>query len=173
MVNDEPIVRIEIAPYDSRWPILYEEERVCLAAALGDMAPRIEHIGSTSVPGLSAKAIIDVQVAMASLEPVETYSERLRSLGYTYFPVLGNTDRYSFGKGVPHTHHVHIVEYGSEEYIRPIAFRDYLRAHAEVARQYEALKRTLAARFRHDRQGYNSAKTDFIRSIEAMAHRQN
>jgi len=88
---------------------------------------------------------------------------------YTAFPVLGNPERLAFGKGSPHTHHIHIVEQGGEEHLRPLAFRNYLRTHPEAARQYDALKRILAARFQHDRAAYNQAKTDFIRSIEAKA----
>jgi GrpB-like predicted nucleotidyltransferase (UPF0157 family) len=136
---------------------------------LGNLAERIEHIGSTSVPGLSAKPIIDILVSVAHFGPVDPYIERLESLGYAYFPVLGNADRYAFGKGIPHTHHLHIVEQDSEAYLLPLAFRNYLRSHPEAAQQYETLKRALATRFQHDRAAYNQAKTDFIRSIEAKA----
>lgn len=165
----DPVVRIEIVAHDPRWPLLYEEERRRIAAALGDTVEGIEHIGSTSVPGLSAKPIIDILVTVAHLGPVDRYIEPLGSLGYTFFPVLGNAERYAFGKGIPHTHHIHVVQHGGEEHARPVVFRDYLRAHAEAARQYDELKRALAERFRQDRGGYNQAKTDFIRSIEARA----
>lgn len=168
---NDPIVKIEIVTYDPRWPDLYTEERERVEAVLGDLARSIEHIGSTSVPGLSAKPIIDILVTMSRLGPVDPYIERLGSLDYTYFPVLGNAARYSFGRSIPHTHHIHVVEHGSEEHIRPLAFRDYLRTHPEVARQYETLKRQLAECFRNDRQAYNQAKTDFIRSIEMKAQR--
>jgi len=167
----EPVVSIEIVEYHPRWPVLYAEERACVVAQLGDMVESIEHIGSTSVPDLSAKPIIDILVTVARLGPVDPYIERLGSLGYTFFPVLGNADRYAFGQGSPHTHHIHIVEHGGEEHIRPLAFRDYLRMHPEAARQYETLKRQLAERFHGDRQAYNQAKTDFIRSITDLAIR--
>jgi GrpB-like predicted nucleotidyltransferase (UPF0157 family) len=166
---NDPIVKIEIVPYDPRWPALYAEERERVEAVLGDLAERIEHIGSTSVPGLSAKPLIDILVTVAHLGPVNLYIERLGSLGYTYFPVLGSTARYSFGKGIPHTHHIHIVEHGGQEHIRLLTFRDYLRTHPDTARQYETLKRQLANRFHSDRQAYNQAKTDFIRSIVMKA----
>lgn len=107
---NEPIVIIEIVEYDPRWPDLYAEERARVEAMLDDLAESIEHIGSTSIPGLSAKPIIDILVTVAHSGPVEPYIERLGSLGYTYFPVLGNRARYSFGRGIPHTHHIHIVE---------------------------------------------------------------
>lgn len=166
---NDPIIIIEIVEYDPRWPDLYAEERARVEAVLDDLAESIEHIGSTSVPGLSAKPIIDILVTVAHLGPVDPYIERLGSLGYTYFPVLGNKARYSFGKGIPHTHHIHIVEHGGEEHILPLAFRDYLRTRPEAARQYETLKRQLADRFHSNRQAYNQAKTDFIRSIEMKA----
>jgi GrpB-like predicted nucleotidyltransferase (UPF0157 family) len=167
MRMSDPVVTIVIVEYDPRWPVLYEEERMRVAAALGDVVERIEHIGSTSVPGLSAKPIIDILVTVARLGPPDCYTEQIGSLGYTYFPVLGNAARHAFGKGSPHTHHIHVVQHGGEEYMRPLVFRDYLRAHPEVAQQYGALKRTLADRFQNDRRAYSEAKTDFIRSIEA------
>ena len=165
----EPNVRIEIVEYDPRWPALYEEERARVAAALGPMVERIEHIGSTSVPGLAAKPIIDLLVTVARLGPVDPYVEPLGSLGYTYFPILGNAARYTFGKGDPHTHHLHIVQHGGDEHLRPLAFRDYLSAHPDDARRYAALKRELAARFPGDRRAYLEGKTAFVRSIEARA----
>lgn len=166
---NDPIVKIEVIEYDPRWPDLYAEERARIETVLGALAERIEHIGSTSVPGLSAKPIIDILVISAHLGPVDLYVERLGSLDYTYFPILSGTVRYTFGRGIPHTHHIHVVEQGGEECTRLLSFRDYLRAHPDTARQYEALKRQLANRFYNDRQSYNRAKTDFIRSIEMKA----
>ena len=165
----EPNVRIEIVEYDPQWPAMYQDERARIGAALGGMVESIEHIGSTAVPDLSAKPIIDLLVTVAQLGPVDPYVEPLRPLGYTYFPVLGSAERYTFGRGDPHTHHLHIVRHGSEEHVHPLAFRDYLRAHPDDARRYDALKRELAGRFRHDRRAYLQGKTDFVRSIEARA----
>ena len=166
---NEPVVRIQIVAYDPTWPAQYEDERQRVARAMAILAPRIEHIGSTAVPGLAAKPIIDLLVIVDRLESPERYGELLGSLGYAYFAVLGNHERHSFGRGTPHTHHIHVVQAGSEEHARPIAFRDYLRAHPEVARRYGELKRTLAARYAHDRQGYVDAKTEFIRETVARA----
>ena len=163
----DPVVNIEIVAYDPRWPLLYQEDQARVAEHLSDLYERIEHIGSTSVPGLSAKPIIDMLVIVTHLGPADLYSERLGRLGYTFFLVLGSPQRLTFGKGIPHTHHLHIVEQGGKEHLRLLAFRDHLRAHPETAQQYEALKRSLASRFRHDRAAYSQAKTDFIQSIEA------
>jgi GrpB-like predicted nucleotidyltransferase (UPF0157 family) len=165
----DPVVRVVIVEYDARWPALYDEERERVAAALCTVAKSIEHIGSTAVPGLSAKPIIDILVSVDRLGPPDLYGEPLGRLGYTFFPMLGNADRHAFGRGIPHTRHIHIVQHGGAEHVRPLAFRDYLRAHPEAARQYDALKRGLAGRFRNDRQAYSMAKTDFIRAVEASA----
>jgi GrpB-like predicted nucleotidyltransferase (UPF0157 family) len=163
----EPVVRIVIVDYDPAWPALYLEERERLAITLGSLARDIEHIGSTSVARLPAKPIIDILVTVDHLDTADPYIEPLQRLGYTFFPVLGNANRHAFGKGTPHTHHVHIVRRDGEEHIRPIAFRDYLRAHPEAAQEYALLKRGLAIRFHDDRTAYNAAKTDFIREIVA------
>jgi len=165
----EPYVRIEIVEYDPQWLLLFEAERARVATALGAVVESIEHIGSTSVPNLCAKPIIDILVTVARLRNGELYVESLKGLGYTFFPALGNADRHMFGRGRPHSHHLHIVERGGEEHVRPLVFRNYLRAHPATAREYEALKRALAARYRDDRAAYNRGKTDFIRSIEAKA----
>lgn len=167
----EPDVRIVIVEYDPLWPTLYQEERERLADVLGSLVSSVEHIGSTSVVGLSAKPIIDILAPVDDLGPANSYIPLLERLGYTFFPVLGNADRHTFGKGSPHTHHIHIVQRGGEEHIRPIVFRDYLRAHPETAQEYAALKRALAARFHNNRQAYNAAKTDFIRRIETQARK--
>lgn len=165
----EPNVRIEIVEYNPHWPALYEEERARVAAALGALVASIEHIGSTSVPGLSAKPIIDLLVTVTRLGQVDPYVAPLESLDYTYFPILGNAARYTFGKGDPHTHHLHIVQHGGEEHLRPLAFRDELRTHPDDARRYAALKRDLAARFHGNRRAYLQGKSDFVRSIESKA----
>jgi GrpB-like predicted nucleotidyltransferase (UPF0157 family) len=164
----EPVVRIEIVAYDPRWPVLFEAEHAQIVAALGDMIDHLEHIGSTSVPGLAAKPIIDLLATVSHLDTPEVYAERLAGLGYAFFSVLGTADRYTFGKGIPHTHHLHIVAHGGEEHERLIAFRDYLRAHPETTQRYEALKRSLAERYRNNRQAYSQAKTEFIQSIEGL-----
>jgi GrpB-like predicted nucleotidyltransferase (UPF0157 family) len=165
----DAVFNLVIVEYDPRWPHLYDQERARVLAALGEAVDSVEHIGSTSVPGLPAKKIIDILVTVARLGAPEAYAERLASLGYTYFPELGNADRQAFGKGTPHTHHIHIVQHGGEEHVRPIVFRDYLRAHPEAALRYAALKRELATCFHDDRRAYSAGKTAFVRSIEASA----
>jgi len=162
---------IVIADYDPKWPDMFETEALRLRDALEGLALGIEHVGSTSVPGLAAKPVIDIQVSVANLEPTDAYRIPLEALGYTYatlpFPFFHKP------AGWPHTHHVHVREAGGHDARRTVAFRDWLRSHPADREAYEALKRDLASnadsnsvegRFR-----YSEAKTEFVRSIESRA----
>ncbi len=161
----------ELSAYDPNWPILFQQEADQIAEVMGDDALEIEHIGSTSVPGLSAKPIIDVLLVVEELGPVDSYEKRLEPLGYhAYAHIDFNKAEHLFlWKGEPRTHHLHIVEYATWEHQRHIIFRDYLRRHPEVARQYEAVKRELAVAFQAKRPAYTKGKTAFIKSIVAYA----
>ncbi len=164
-----------VVPYDARWPVEFERERVRIAAALGSLALRVDHNGSTAVPGLAAKPIIDIQISVASLQPLERYRAPLASLGYVHMPHPDDAFCPFFHRPSPwpHTHHVHVVAAGGDEERRTLAFRDYLREHAGAAREYAALKHELARRFSADdaasREGYASAKTEFVERILAAA----
>src|SRR5262245_24150685 len=130
---------LQIVSYDPAWPSQFEVEAVRIREALGSLAVRIDHNGSTSVPGLAAKPIIDIQVSVASLEPIGMYREPLCSIGYVHVPHADDSFCPFFHRPStwPHGHHVHVVKaYGDEER-RTIAFRDYLRAHWDEARAYE------------------------------------
>jgi GrpB-like predicted nucleotidyltransferase (UPF0157 family) len=163
-----------IVDYDARWPLEFARERERIAAALGALAERIDHHGSTAVPGLAAKPVIDIQIGVAALHPLERYAAPLAQLGYVHVAHADDVRCPFFhrpGKW-PHTHHVHVVEAGGEEERRTLAFRDYLRAHAGTAREYEALKRRLAGTFDGEddasREAYAAAKTDFIARVAAQ-----
>jgi GrpB-like predicted nucleotidyltransferase (UPF0157 family) len=167
---------IIIAPYDPDWPVMFAAEAVRIRQALGDRALRIEHVGSTSVPGLAAKPVVDIQVSVASLEPADRYSTWLADLGYTHFP-LGAFDLvYPFFKKPaewPSTHHVHLCVAGSAQERDHLAFRDFLRRDPTVAAEYVTLKRRLSAA--HDgltmesQERYSLSKTEFVRSVLARA----
>src|SRR5215831_10673483 len=137
---------MEIVPYDPRWPAAFQAEARRLRDALGTLALRIEHHGSTAVPGLAAKPIIDIQIAVADLQPLKAYAVPLASVGYVHVPHPDDAFCPFFHRPTewPHTHHVHVVEAGGEEERRTLAFRDYLREHSDVAREYAALKRGFA-----------------------------
>jgi GrpB-like predicted nucleotidyltransferase (UPF0157 family) len=166
---------LEIVPYNPDWPAAFEAEAVRLRAALGPFALRIDHNGSTAVPGLAAKPIIDIQVSVASLQPIEVFEEQLGTIGYTH--VLHSDDSFCpffhRPRQWPHSHHVHLVEAGGAEERRTLAFRDYLRDHSAAARGYEDLKRNVARKIGRTnyeaREAYARAKSDFIEQIVAMA----
>lgn len=154
----EPVV---IAEPDPRWRDAFLSERERLTTALGEGAVRIEHIGSTAVPGLAAKPVIDVMVAVRVLGPPDRYLRHVAPLGYRHQPI-GSEARLFFVKGAPRTHHLHIVKEGGEEMRRHLLFRDRLIACPQLADEYMALKRELARRFRDDRDAYVRGKSDFI-----------
>lgn len=159
---------LEIVPYDDRWPAAFAAEAVRLRGALGPLALRIDHHGSTSVPGLAAKPILDIQVSVAALQPMEPYGAPLRAVGYVHVPHPDDSFCPFFHRPStwPHSHHVHVVQRGGAEERRTLAFRDYLRDHGDAAREYEQLKRDLVRRFAsggpESREAYARAKTDFI-----------
>jgi GrpB-like predicted nucleotidyltransferase (UPF0157 family) len=166
---------LEIHPYDPRWPDEFAAERERLRVALSGLAERIDHHGSTSVLGLAAKPVIDIQISVQALQPISSYGEHLSALGYVHHPHPDDAIAPFFHRpeSWPHTHHVHVVASGGEEERRTLAFRDYLRDHAEAAREYEALKKALApqhssARF-NTRQAYADAKGELIERITRRA----
>src|SRR5262245_13531755 len=167
--------RIEVVPYDPGWPAAFDEEAFRIRAALGALALRVGHNGSTSVPGLAAKPVIDIQVSVAALQPLGEYGERLESIGYVHVPHEDDAFCPFFHRprDWPHSHHVHVVEGGGREECRTLAFRDYLRDHAEAAREYERLKhsltQTLGPRSPQSREACNLGKTTFIENIVALA----
>lgn len=166
---------LAILPYDPTWSNAFAVERDRIAATLGELAVRIDHHGSTSVPGLAAKPIIDIQISVRRLKPIEQYAAPLAHLGYVHMPHPDDSFAPFFHRPArwPHTHHVHVVEAGGLEERRTLAFRDYLREHARVAQEYEALKRGLApldgALPATSQQAYADAKTAFVTRITARA----
>lgn len=169
---------IAIMPYDPKWPELFLEEKEHLLACLPrELIGRIEHFGSTAVPGLAAKPIIDMLVEVTSLEETRRrIVPILESQGYDYFwrPTWGDDTppfyawfikRDHSGK---RTHHIHMVESQFEHWDR-LLFRDYLIQHSEVAEEYQRLKIRLATMYTNDRVAYTKGKTDFILMAMKMA----
>ena len=171
------IEEIRIVPYDPNWSHEFEVEALRIREALGSRALRIDHNGSTSIPGMAAKPIIDIQVSVGSLTPLEAYSKPLQSIGYHHVPHSDDSLCPFFHRPFdwPHTHHVHVVKAGGDEERRTLAFRDYLRDHSEEARKYERLKRDLVGQLPPNnaeaREAYARAKTDFIERIIQLALR--
>jgi GrpB-like predicted nucleotidyltransferase (UPF0157 family) len=170
--------KVQVMPYNPNWPVLFEQEKKYLLACLpGELINRIEHFGSTAVPGLAAKPIIDILVEVTSLEETKKrIAPILESQGYDYFwrPTWGDDippfyawfiKRDSKGN---RTHHIHMVEHHFEHWDR-LLFRDYLIEHPEVAKEYQDLKYRLYNAHPHDRIAYTKGKTDFIERVTAMA----
>lgn len=165
-----PVIVVE---YNSQWPVLYEEERDRILALIAHKVVAIEHVGSTAVPGLGAKPIIDIMVAIHRLADAEECIEPLQRIGYEYGSPdeVGIPERRYFRKGPPQarTHHIHMVERANDFWERHLLFRDFLRSHPEVAQEYCELKKELAVKHGPDREGYTEAKTPFIESIVSRA----
>src|SRR6476646_10828293 len=167
---------IRIVAYDPDWPRQFEAERARLQDTIGAVALRIDHHGSTAVPGLAAKPIIDIQISVARLRPADLYSEPLRRAGYTHMPHADDSFAPFFHRPAewPHTHHVHVVESGTAEERRTLAFRDFLRSHSEPPRESDALKRALAERFgggdAESREAYATSKTGFVDAVDVRMY---
>ncbi len=166
---------VEIVDYDRRWPLSFDEEARRLRAVLDpSLIVGIEHFGSTATPGLAAKPIIDILIAVRSLAAAqETFVEVLGKLEYFYWDDNPKKDRMFFVKGMPpfgtkRTHHIHVTEPHGEMWQR-LAFRDHLRAHPEEAETYEQLKRRLAAEHQRNREAYTDAKSAYVESVMRKA----
>lgn len=130
----------------------------------------IEHIGSTAVPGLLAKPVIDILAGVSSLEASRPAIEAAAAVGYCYFPYRPDLEHWFCKPSAAfRTHHLHLMPFGTPQWSRPIAFREYLKAHAESAAEYAELKRRLAFRFRLDREAYTDAKAPFINAVTDKA----
>jgi GrpB-like predicted nucleotidyltransferase (UPF0157 family) len=169
-VADEPV---RIVRADPDWPRRFVQERALLEATIGEWAVGgIHHVGSTAVPSLDAKPIIDILVGVPDLDISRECFEPLGKLDYRYAPYR-TSEMHWFCKPNPsrRTHHLHLVPVGSDRYRDELAFRDYLRGHPQSAAEYAVLKRELAMRFAQDREAYTEAKSDFVRATLAKALR--
>jgi gamma-glutamyl-gamma-aminobutyrate hydrolase PuuD/GrpB-like predicted nucleotidyltransferase (UPF0157 family) len=162
-----------IVEYDPEWPAMFESEAAEIGTALGDLAVRIDHVGSTSVPGLAAKPVIDVQVSVMSLTPRAPIVDALVGLGYRHQidPIEAEHEYFSLGyePDTPRKVHIHVCEVGSAWERRHLAFRDFLRSHDDAAATYGSLKRRLAKEHPRDVYTYTDGKTSFITEIEGRA----
>lgn len=157
---------VTVEDYDPHWPQLFEVVRSRIAAVLDKFAISIEHVGSTAVPGLAAKPIVDIDVLLRSSIDLPIVVRMLAGLGYEHEGDLGITGREAFRiDRDPIHHHLYVCLPESCEFARHIAFRDYLRTHSTDANAYAVLKRKLATTFASDRKGYNQAKSEFVQSI--------
>jgi GrpB-like predicted nucleotidyltransferase (UPF0157 family) len=170
----DPKGPVEVVPYDPSWPDTFREIADRVSAVLGPLAPSIEHVGSTAVPGISAKPIIDIDVVIESSDEFAAVRDRLEEAGYRWEGDLGIADREAFGRpsGSP-PHHLYVCVQGARPLREHIAFRDYLRSHPDVTAEYSQLKEQLADRHRLSRDAYSEAKTDFVAKVLGRAGRQS
>ncbi|MBS0196526.1 MAG: GrpB family protein [Planctomycetes bacterium] len=157
--------QIVLAPHDPRWLTDAAEECRRIEQACGPLLLRVVHIGSTSVPGLIAKPVLDLMPLVRNVEDGFECVGPMRALGYWYAGDFGIAGRHLFVKGSPRTHHAHMLVEGSKEARRHMAVRDLLRSSPEMAARYAALKQSLALRFVDDREGYAMAKSVFMREL--------
>ena len=165
---------IVVSDYDPNWPTLFEQERTRIKNALGSFALAIEHVGSTAVPGLPSKPIIDLLIGVPSLEEAKKRCiEPIEALGYNYISEYASwlPSELFFRKGPPGpwTHHVHLMEPSYPRWEALLVFRDYLRSHPEAARAYADIKRALASSSKENIEAYRNGKSTFVEETTAKA----
>jgi GrpB-like predicted nucleotidyltransferase (UPF0157 family) len=158
---------IKVVPYDPHWPQLFEDEALQIKSALGDNCISIHHIGSTSIPGMSAKPIIDILPVVVDIREVDNATHSMELLGYTARGEYGIAFRRFFQKGSdPRTHNVHVYQEGDPEIQRYLKFREWMLTHPEDVKTYAKLKQELAAKYPNDILRYVSGKDAFVASID-------
>ncbi|MBD2210884.1 GrpB family protein [Calothrix sp. FACHB-156] len=165
-------MKVEVVPHDPTWSVKFEEEAKLVALALGENVVAIHHIGSTSIPNIYAKPIIDLLVQVKDLAKLDQQCSVMIALGYQAMGEFGLPGRRFFRKdneAGTRTHHVHIFEFDVCEVQRHLAFRDYMIAHPDDALKYSDLKRQLANQFPQDIQGYVDGKDGFVKEMERKA----
>ncbi len=165
--------QVRLVPYDPAWPAAYEREAQRLRRALGDRVLATAHIGSTAVPGMSAKPLLDLMAAIPTLDTVAELEPLLTALGYVFHPRDSIPDRHFFIAGDSELRRVNLslVEPDSAFWRDHLAFRDALRTQPETAANYARLKRELATIFPDDRLAYTDAKGEFVRRVLAARTR--
>ncbi len=164
---------VKLVPYTSSWQTYFKKEAERLREAIGDRIADVRHIGSTAIPGICAKPIIDIMVGLNRLEDLEDLLEPLAALGYLYKGEQTIPGWHFFVKGDAErkTHHLHVVASQSNFWTTRLLFQEYLCQHPEVAEAYESLKQQLARQYPNDRASYTQGKADFIQAVIEMALR--
>lgn len=159
-------MKVKVTDYNPEWPAMFQSEEARLKQVFLDEVIMIHHIGSTSVPGIKAKPIIDIMPLVKDINVIDRLNSRLMELGYEPMGEFGIPGRRFFRRGGDvRTHHVHVFQAGSIEIERHLAFRDYLRAHPEEAKKYGELKERLAKEFPNDIEGYIAGKDTFVKTL--------
>ena len=165
---DKNKVRLEV--HNPEWTKMFEAEAEELRRIFGSLAINIDHVGSTSIPNICAKPIIDIQVSLQSLADFEQVRHLFERAPYSVKPdPVPDEQLIRKGEETNRLFLIHVVEKGSERYINTLLFRDYLLGHPETAKAYEALKIELATKYANDRPSYTAAKSDFIQDVIKLA----
>lgn len=162
---------VRIVDYDPQWQVLAGAELSRIKGLLGTVAVRVEHVGSTAVPGLAAKPVLDLQLSVPDIKQRDAYLEPLAALGYLFVPEPTSPDYHFFAKPPqrPRSYHLHVCEAASQDEFRHLAVRDFLRAHPDEAASYAALKREVVARAPGDRLVYIDGKDVYVAALEERA----
>jgi len=160
---------IVLVPYDPAWPAQFAAAREEVLSACNGLVVEVHHVGSTAIPGIAAKPVIDLLPVVRRFEDGRACVAPLQSLGYESRGEHGIAGRHYFVRGTPRSHQAHLFAADHPEVERHLLFRDYLRAHADERAAYERLKRNLAAKYGDDRQAYAAAKTPFCDRIDRLA----
>ena len=157
--------RVVLVAYDETWRTAFEQEASDLRRSLTSRVRGLEHVGSTSIPDLRAKPILDLLLGVSNLDDGPGLASDLAELGYEFRPDAGLPAEHVYAKGTPRTHVLHVVEFGREAWQQKLAFRDALREEPELARAYQELKVSLSLRFPEDRAAYTAGKTEFVKGV--------
>lgn len=160
---------VRLVEYDARWPALFVAEQQRIREACGTAALQLEHVGGTSIPGMCTKPVLDIAAGRPRDLAVADCVAALERAGYEHRGERGVPGRQFFRRGQPRSYHVHLVDEGGPLWLEYLAFRDYLRAHLQAARQFADSKRALAASFPRDREGYVNAKSTYVQEILRLA----
>ncbi|NHJ49877.1 MAG: GrpB family protein [Asgard group archaeon] len=168
-------IPIKILTYNPKYPKLFKKEKELILKSLNDSSIYVEHIGSTAVPGLSGKPIIDIMIGVDSLDDVNKHVELLKEIGYTSNPNWDDDypEKRALDKRLNNTEiYIFIIEFNAEFWVKRLLFRDYLRDYPKVAKEYTKLKMDLAKKYQHDREAYLKGKSKFIKEVVKKAKKK-
>ena len=160
---------VKLNPYQKKWSGEFEKERQRLLKKLGNLVVDVQHIGSTSVPGLTAKPIIDMSAGVRRFKDAKKLTKPLRELGYNFDRPFQNQIFFAKGPDAKRTHYLHVMRYNGAKWRNDAVFRDYLRTHSKRAKAYTTLKVKLAKRYQNERQKYSDGKDRFIKETLRLA----
>jgi len=160
---------VQILPFNPAWNESFTAERERLKLAIGAQVVDIQHIGSTSIPSMPSKPVLDIGIAVVDFESAKDYIDPVVGLGYKYLGEYGILRRHFFMRGNPRPHHIHMLENNSREWRSHLLFKTFLSEHPDFAREYAQLKFNLAQKHKTDRDAYQNGKEKFIKRVLELA----